>query len=137
MKKLFIYGCLSLFVALLVYLPFVAVFSPYAVPYVLLYMALSGYWVFRDTLNCLQVVGPVYWIVRDYVPSHTRFIAIGFMRETQEPWRVGKGIQVSVMSRSFQIGICKKTHYTNSVDGELSVVGGRFMETPPEEIGNW
>lgn len=137
MKKLFIYGCLSLFVVLFVLLPVAIVYNPYAVPYILLYMFLSGFWVFRDTLNCVQVVGPVYWITRDNVPKNTPIIGLGFMRETQAPWRVGNGIQISVLSRSFQIGICRKRHYKNEVEGELAVLGGRFMEASPEEIGTW
>lgn len=92
---------------------------------------------FRDTINYLWVFGPIYWITRDFVNPNTKRISVGFMRETNEPWRVGKGIQIHGFGYTFQIGVCKKTHYENSLDGELSVVGGRFLETPPEEIGNW
>ena len=93
--------------------------------------------VLKDTLNILQVVGPVYWITRDYVPKGTRFASIGFMKQTDEPWRVGTGLHLNLWKRTFQIGICHKQHYTNSMDGELSVVGGRLMDTAPTEIGAW
>jgi len=56
---------------------------------------------------------------------------------SDEPWRVGKGLHINLWKRTFQIGVCHKQHYKNSIDGELSVVGGRFMETAPEEIGAW
>ena len=113
------------------------VYAIHLVPFVLMPTVLSGYIVFKDTLNLLQAIGPVYWVYRDYVPPHTPFVSIGFMRETSAPWRIGKGLQISAFSRCFQVGLCKKRHYQNPIDGELAVVGGRFMETPPEEIGNW
>jgi hypothetical protein len=59
------------------------------------------------------------------------------MKQIDEPWRVGTGLHFNLWKRTFQIGICHKQHYTNSMDGELSVVGGRLMDTAPTEIGAW
>ena len=138
MKKLIGYGSLSLFVA-----------SFLLSPVAFIFWGTQGLWlcaitantfgriVLKDTLNILQVVGPVYWITRDYVPKGTRFASIGFMKQTDEPWRVGTGLHLNLWKRTFQIGICHKQHYTNSMDGELSVVGGRLMDTAPTEIGAW
>jgi hypothetical protein len=97
----------------------------------------SSYFVFRDTLNVLQVVGPVYWISRDNVQANIPFVSVGFMRELDTPWRVGKGIQITKGSYSFQIGVCHRLHYTNPIDGQLAAMDGRLMDTPPEEIGTW
>lgn len=103
----------------------------------LFFTPLFGHDLFKNTLNKLQVVGFVYWITRDYIPPHTKFLSKGFMKETSAPWRVGTGIQIKAFKRVFQIGVCRKQHYSNSVEGELAVVGGRFMDVKPTEIGEW
>lgn len=138
MKKLIGYGSLSLFVSSIVLAP---------VSYLL--WGSQGIWlcvitantfgriVLKDTLNILQVVGPVYWITRDNVTKGTPLVSVGFMKQLDDPWRTGKGLHFNLWKRTFQLGFCKKNHYKNSVDGELSVVGGRFMEVTPEEIGAW
>lgn len=85
----------------------------------------------------MQGAGPIYWITRDY-PSSSKFsIKPAFMREIDEPWRQGKGIQIQLHNRSFQIGVCKKVKYLSVQEAELGVLGGRFMETKPTDIGNW
>lgn len=137
MKKLIGYGFFSQFVVSLVLVPLVAWKEPKGLFFVMSSLIISGRVVFKDTLNRLQAIGPVYWITRDYVPSTAPLVGLGFMRETQAPWRTGRGLQVKALSKTFQIGVCKRQHYKNPLEGELSVVGGRFMETPPEEIGEW
>ena len=138
MKKLIGYGSLSLFVASFLLSP--VAFSLWGTQGLWLCAITAntfGRIVLKDTLNILQVVGPFYWITRDYVPKGTRFASIGFMKQIDEPWRVGTGLHFNLWKRTFQIGICHKQHYTNSMDGELSVVGGRLMDTAPTEIGAW
>lgn len=138
MKKLIGYGSLSLFVAALLSLPVASVMWGYKGFWICVIVANTfGRIVLKDTLNLLQVVGPVYWITRDYVPENTPLVSIGFMKQTDAPWRTGKGLHFNLWKRTFQIGFCRKNHYKNSIDGELSVVGGRFMDIEPEEIGAW
>jgi len=98
---------------------------------------ITGYLLFKDTLNLVQAVGPVYWISRDYEKSQGIKVNTGFMREIDSPWRMGKGIQVSIHKRSFQLGLCRKTPYKDIQEAELGVLGARFMDTEPTEIGYW
>lgn len=100
-------------------------------------IALFGYFVFKDTANSVQAVGPIYWITRDYEKVQRLYIGSGFMRETDSPWRVGKGLQISLHKKSFQIGLCRKTKYKDEQEAELGVLGARFMDTRPTDIGNW
>jgi hypothetical protein len=97
----------------------------------------SSFFLFKDTLNKLQAVGPVYWITRDLVVKNSPIITKGFMHETDHPWRHGKGIQIRVPKRTFQIGLCKKQQNFDEFSGVLAAVQGRFMDTPATEIGEW
>lgn len=103
----------------------------------LVIFAISSYFLFKDTLNKLQAVGPFYWITRDLVPPNTPLLSKGFMHETDFPWRHGKGIQIRIPHRTFQIGLCKKHKQLDDQEGVLAAVQGRFMDIPPTEIGEW
>jgi hypothetical protein len=60
------------------------------------------------------------------------------MRELGEPWRVGSGIQIRFAKhRTFQVGLCSVTAPTDEETGILNAVGGRYMDTTAEEIGEW
>lgn len=100
----------------------------------LLVLEFNLYFIFRNTLNKLQIVGPIYWITKNNVSKAQPVVAVGFMHETSEPWRAGKGIQVRFGSRSFHVGICKKHDY-DEVSGILSATKGRFLELSPSDIG--
>lgn len=100
-------------------------------------IALFGYFLFRNTLNTVQGAGPIYWITRDYEVSKRLSITSAFMREVDVPWRQGKGIQIILHKRSFQIGLCKKVKYKDDQEAQLGILGGRFMATKPTDIGNW
>jgi len=128
-KKIAPYWSLIGFIASIVFL----VITPYCI----LGIALFGYFLFKDTANSVQAVGPVYWITRDYEKVQRLRIGSGFMREVDAPWRSGKGIQISLHKKSFQIGLCKKTEYKDEQEAELGVLGARFMDTRPTDIGNW
>lgn len=93
--------------------------------------------IFRDTLNTVQYVGRVYWIVRDSVPAGTPRIAKGFMRMVAPPWLVGSGIQIRVMNRTVQVGLCTRQAAKDETQGVLNALEGRFLEEHPEEIGGW
>lgn len=79
----------------------------------------------------------MYWIIRDYEKGTGFHIGSGFMRELDFPWRMGKGIQITLHKRSMQLGLCKKTRYRDEEEAQLGVLGARFMNTEPTEIGNW
>lgn len=90
--------------------------------------------VFKDTLDKVQGIGPVYWIVR----RDPRIISVGIgtMHELSEPWRKGRGVYVALFRRSLQVGLCRRQQM-DEVTGTLSAVGGRWLNTTPKEIGNW
>ena len=102
--------------------------SIFSNPRYLGFVALFGYYLFKGTLNVLQGIGPIYWITRDYEKSQGASIKIGFMREIDAPWRMGKGVQIALHKRSFQIGLCKKTPYKDEQEAELGILGARFMD---------
>lgn len=98
--------------------------------------SMSGYFVFKDTMNKLQSIGPFYWITRDFtVPNHP-IVAKGFMREASPPWRMGTGVQIKLRKHSFQIGICQKPK-PGEERNLLTMLGGHYMDTPPSELREW
>jgi hypothetical protein len=121
-------------------------YSPYV--FVLLYIWLTlffhpvfivplvMYWriAFKGTLNLVQGIGPVYWIVRD----DTRMLSAGrgTMHELAEPWRKGRGLYIVVARYCLQVGLCR-TQTFSETEGILSAMQGRFLELEPREIGNW
>lgn len=105
--------------------------------YALAGLCVFGKFLFKDTMNILQGVGPVYWITRDNIVCKTPIITTGIMRELNEPWRIGKGIQFTHRTYSFQIGLCKKNKHKTTEEGILAAMGARYMDTNPKELGNW
>lgn len=128
---------------LVVWVLAIALIAPIAILFgwwVLLPIAVSAvcsYFVFRNTLNKVQAVGRLYWIVRDSYSAFTPYVGIGFMYETDFPWRHGTGIQFRVPRRTIQIGLCRKNLNLNETTGALAALKGRFMDTDPKEIGEW
>lgn len=106
-------------------------------------ITLIGLWVtcsyllFRNTLNSLQVAGRIYWIVRDYIPTNTPIICKGFMRETDSPFRTGKGIQVRIPKRTIQVGVCDRGVAEDEIGGLVYAMQGRLLKDSPHKIGNW
>ena len=88
-------------------------------------------------MNRVRGIGPLYWIVRDFVDKRTPIICTGFMRETDAPWRHGKGLQFRTRKHTLQIGLCKRLPVSNETEGVLSAVGGRMLDLEADEIGDW
>jgi len=103
----------------------------------LLISCFISFLIFKDTMNAVQSVGPVYWIYRDVVPTGTPLIAPGFMRQTSAPWRVGKGIQIKLRKHTFQIGLSKVGSDMSDDDGLMTAVQGRFLKAKAKEIRDW
>lgn len=97
----------------------------------------SGYVIFKDSMNLVQGVGRLYWIIRDNGSKGIPFVAPGFMIEVNHPWRVGNGIQFRLHRWTFQMGWCRPNPDKEETEGMLDAVGGRYMEEAPEEIGVW
>lgn len=98
---------------------------------------ICSYLLFRNTLNTVQVAGRLYWITRDYIPDGTPLLTKGFMRETDSPFRAGKGIQVRIPKRTVQVGICDRGRPADEIDGLVYAMQGRLLEDSPHKIGNW
>lgn len=99
-------------------------------------MTMVTLWTGYKHLNSVWIVGPIYWIVRDFKSSKFP-ISIGFMRQTSYPWKTGKGIQIQVHKYSYQLGVCRKSKHVDDQSGLLYAVKGRILETPITEIGEW
>ena len=96
-----------------------------------------SFFLFRNTLNKVQIVGTIYWITRDLVPPNTPLMSKGEMRETQAPWRKGTGIQFRIPKRVIQVGVCSKGTEKEELDGLISALSGRFLSTSADEIRKW
>lgn len=88
-------------------------------------------------MNNLYTIGPLYWITRDTGTYQDRILAIGFMRQTSAPWRVGRGLHIRFGKYSFQIGLSKKSKKTDDTEGLLYAMQGRVLNTTVAEIGDW
>jgi|688.fasta_scaffold834652_1 hypothetical protein len=88
-------------------------------------------------MNKVHGNGRIYWIIRDFVDLRTPLMCMGFMKETDYPWRHGKGVQIRTSKYTLQIGLCKRLKVTTETDGILQAIGGRDMDTPAREIGMW
>lgn len=96
-----------------------------------------GYEIFGNSMNLVQNLGPLYWIVRDNAKKGDKVIAIGFMRQLSEPWLQGKGIQIRAFKYSLQVGFCRPHEYLSEDYGVLGAMGGFYMSNTPEEISKW
>ena len=92
--------------------------------------------VFRDTLDLVQGLGRVYWLTRQTTARLFR-MRLAYMRETDYPWRTGKGLQLVVPYRTFQIGICTPSEHYTVEDGLLHSLAARTLPTKPKDIREW
>ena len=88
-------------------------------------------------MNKVHGIGRIYWIIRDFVDLRTPLMCMGFMKETDYPWRHGKGVQIKTSKYTLQIGLCKRLKVVTETDGILQAIGGRDLDTPAREIGMW
>lgn len=100
-------------------------------------LILDTYGIFRNTLNVVQYVGRLYWIIRDTAEAGTPRLARGFMRQVTSPWLIGSGVQVRVRRWVVQVGVCRKQSATDYTEGLLMALDGRLMDEEPKEIGAW
>jgi hypothetical protein len=99
--------------------------------------AIISWWlVLRNTLDLVQGVGSVYWLTRQTTVKRLA-IQTSFMRETDYPWRTGRGIQAVVPYRTFQVGVCKPSEHYTKEEGLLHSLVGRSLSSKPEEIRTW
>lgn len=105
---------------------------------ILLIAFLSFAWViFKDSMNLVQHVGRVYWIVRDNALITDQMISLGFMRMVDPPWLRGKGPQFRFGTHTFQIGWCSAHTPRNENEGILAAMDGRKLEMDPKDIRKW
>ncbi len=102
-------------------------------------------YVLSGTMNLVQGVGPVFWLVRN-VAAPAKRLGIVEVRETDEPWRHGKGVYVVVRRTAgpakvdpfwITVGFCKRRHPESEIDGLLDVLDGEVLDATPEEISVW
>lgn len=102
----------------------------------MLFTLMLTVWTGYKHLNSVWIAGPLYWVIRDFKTSKYP-ISIGFMRQTSQPWKTGRGIQIQVHKYSYQVGVCRKPKNMDDQAGLLFAVQGRILETPITEIGEW
>lgn len=135
MYKIVGYGIFWTFVASLMLSIVSVVVAPFFTVFFIPMSALSGVYVFSGTLNLVQGVGFVYWVTRD---THRGFsLSIAFMRETDYPWRTGRGVQIGLGKYSFQLGVCRKNKTETETEGLMRAVKGRKLHYRPKEIREW
>lgn len=93
--------------------------------------------VFSGSMNLVQNVGSVYWIVRNNARRADPIIGSAFMRQVDPPWLIGKGVQIRFGRYSFQIGVCYPSSVASEDEGVLNAMQGRYMDEGPREIGSW
>lgn len=96
-----------------------------------------GWIIFGDSMNTVQTVGKVYWIVRDNAKKGDKLISSAFMRTIDNPWLIGNGVQFRFLKYTFQIGVYYVLHFDSEEEGVLNAMTGRYMEDNPKDIGNW
>ena len=135
MHKIVGYGIFWTFVASLMLSIVSIVIAPFFTVFLIPMLALSGMYVFSGTLNLVQGIGFVYWVTRD---THRGFsLSIAFMRETDYPWRTGRGVQIGLGKYSFQLGVCRKNKTETETEGLMRAVKGRKLHYRPKEIREW
>jgi hypothetical protein len=59
------------------------------------------------------------------------------MRETDDPWRRGSGIQVRLPGRVVQVGVCDNGSVLDEIDGLVTVLDARMLDDPATTIRDW
>ena len=92
---------------------------------------------YKKALNSLIYFKSVYMILRDNANITDPLISKGFMRQTSQPWMVGRGLNFRLKNYSLQIGVCKPSDHADEQSGLLGALGGRLMDTNASEIREW
>lgn len=111
--------------------------DPVFFPFFLVLSFYYGYEIFGNSMNLVQNLGPLYWIVRDNAKAGDKVMSLGFMRQLSEPWLQGKGIQFRVSKYILQVGFCRPNQYPSEDQGILGAMGGFYMKDTPKEISKW
>ena len=83
-------------------------------------LVVGAYFLFRDTMNKIQYIEHlrIYWITRDTGGKGDKIVTRAFMRQVDEPFWRGKGVQVRVGKHTFQTGLL--THKVPSLRHQIS-----------------
>lgn len=106
------------------------------IPPLLIFLC-TGWMIFSDSMNVVQSVGRLYWVVRDHGKKGQPIISKGFMRMVDPPYKQGKGIQIRAGKYSFQVGLCHVVHFDSEEAAIYGVLDGRDLDDSPKEIGKW
>jgi hypothetical protein len=101
----------------------------------LLVSGLSGYMIFSDSMNLVQAVGPLYWVIRQVEQKQPLAIKPVRMNETDYPWHKGRGLEVRWRHHAVQVGVCRLRKVSSEEEGLLGAVGGRDLDIEPQRIG--
>lgn len=135
MKRLLGYAAIWLFIVSLFYSVYAIIIKQDLLIISLPLVLFLGVYLFKGTLNLVLGLGFIYWVLRD---THKGFsVSRGFMRETNHPWRTGRGIQIGLGKYVFQIGVCKRNNIINEMNGLLNALKGRELHYKPKEIREW
>ena len=86
-------------------------------------LVVGAYFLFRNTMNVLQSIGPLYWATRDNGIPDVPHVAWAFMRGTSPPWKIGNGIQFRAGKYTFQMGLCHNgPQFEDEYDGLLHML---------------
>lgn len=105
----------------------------YIILAVILLLIVGAYFLFRDTMNKLQYIGPVYWITRDNgSPDEPHIQRHAFCFGTSPPWKISDtGIKFRWATHTFQIGTCHNAPLkdpTDEIEGLEYVLGYHDVE---------
>lgn len=87
--------------------------------------------------NLYLIKNKVYFIIKDTGRPGDPRMSIGFMRQINEPWLTGRGLQLRLGKNFIQVGLCGNPQNLDNQNGLLYAMQGRLMDTNPDEIGDW
>lgn len=86
----------------------------------LIALIVGGYFLFRDTMNKIQYLERcrIYWVTRNVAKPGTPLVKKAWMREIEDPWHRGTGIEFRAGKYTFQVGYL--TGKVNSLHEQIS-----------------
>lgn len=125
-KKLIGYWSIALFL--------ISIVGVFFTPFAWFGLAIALYQLLNGCTDIVRTCGPVYWIGRH--DSRVFSVGMGTMHMLSAPWKKGRGVYVAVNRYSLQVGLCRAQKLSET-EGTLSAIQGRYLDVPPEEIGQW